>query len=177
MSITFMLPHEFRSVTRADREAVYRLPCPSCGGTSPYGDAERVEADIDCDSCYGHGGDTSAEMALMDREAADDSEMNVSNGNAVYIVRDILNLTSEDVNGGSLDPSTILLRTSYVNTTDGVEAESEAQAVHLSEEGVSLGCRVINMGRTLRQCDSYVLRLRRLAEMAIERGAPSIHWG
>jgi len=179
MSVTFGLPREYRGVTRKDFERVYSLPCPDCGGHNTYAQiAEKVEADLDCDKCYGMGGDHNAESALYAREADEDGEMNVANANAIYIVQDILNLPHTEVYGGSIEPTALIMRLAvYFDPSRGVVDPSESQAVRLSSEGVSLGCRVINCGRTSRQVDSYISRLRRLADIAIERGAPAVVWG
>ena len=177
MSVTFSLEHGFEAVTRADREAINALPCPECGGQNRYGVSDPVEADIDCGSCYGYGGDTEAENRLHGREGNEDGEFNVANGNAQYIVQDLLNLSCEEVYGGSVAPYEVLTRLSFTNAGGGVIPPSESQAVRIDENGVDLGCRVINFGRSERQIDSYISRLRRLAEIAVERGAPSIVWG
>lgn len=179
MSVTFMLPREYRAVTRADYERAFSQPCPGCGGHNTHAPVEdRREADLDCGICHGYGGDYEAETAYFAREAQDDGEVNVANANAAYIVQDLLNLPHTEVYGGSLDPSTVLMRLAVVfNPGAGVVERSESQAVRLDENGVSLGCRTINMGRTESQVESYIARLRRLAELAIARGAPSIVWG
>lgn len=179
MSVTFGLPREFRAVTRADYERAFSRPCPECGGHNTYAPIEnRSEADIDCGTCHGYGGDYEAETAYFAREAQDDGELNVANANAAYIVQDLLNLSHTEVYGGSIDPSTVLMRPAVVfNPAAGVVQPSESQAVRIDASGVGLGCRVINCGRSERQIDSYIERLRRLAELAIERGAPSIVWG
>lgn len=174
MSVTFMLPEKFRAVTSADIKAVRNLCCPDCGGNLYVAPNS---ADHDCKSCLGYGGDRQAEEALDEREALEDGEFNVANGNAAYIVQDLLNLSSEEVYGGSLHPAMVLSRLGFTNTAAGVVEPSESQGVRLTAEGVSLGCRYINMGRSQEQCDSYITRLRRLAEIAIEREAPSIVWG
>jgi len=178
MSVTFGLPAEFRSVTSADWDRVLGLPCPECGGHDPYGGVkEPHEADADCNSCMGMGGDWPQRNALEAREQRDDGEFNVSNANARYIVRELLGLGAEDVHCGSIGPTTVLMRTTHVEPARGAVAPSESRGVHITSEGVGPGCRVIDMGRSAGQCASYVTRLRRLAEIAIERGAPSITWG
>ena len=179
MSVTFMLPREFRVVTRADEELARSQPCPTCGGHDRYATVETpVEADHDCALCYGDGGNMEAVSAVYGRQATEDGEFNVANGNAIYIVQDLLNLSCEEVYGGSIDPSTALMRLAVVfDTASGVIEPSTSQAVRLTAEGVGLGCTVVNMGRSQRQIDSYAERLRRLAEIAIERGAPEIYWG
>jgi hypothetical protein len=149
-----------------------------CGGHDYHASVPTpVAADQDCDSCYGYGGESEARASLAAREAVEDGEFNVANGNAVYIVQDLLNLSCEEVYGGELHPAMVLSRLGFTNTTSGVVEPSESQAVRLTAEGVGLGCRFVHMGRSQSQCDSYVERLRRLAEIAIERGAPSIVWG
>jgi len=179
MSVTFMLPCEFRAVTRADEETARAQPCPACGGHDVYSTVvDKVQADHDCDSCYGDGGDHDAISAVAVRMGTVDGEFNVANGNATFIVQDLLNLPCEDVYGGSLDPSMVLARLAVLfNTANGVVERTEGQAVRLTPEGVSLGCKFINMGRSQDQIDSYVERLRRLAEIAVERGSPEIFWG
>jgi len=177
VSVTFGLPTGFRSVTRDDWERVRALPCPACGGHEDPRREDYREADIDCDSCMGLGGDWPAIRELEARSQKDDGEMNVSNLNALYIVRELLGVGPEDVFGGCIDPTTVLMRTAYVDAARGAVAPSEEQGIHLSAEGVGPGCRVIDAGRSSAQCASYVARLRRLAEIAIERGAPSIVWG
>jgi hypothetical protein len=153
MSVTFGLPHGFESVTRADREAAYSLPCPECGGQGPYGVTDPVQPDHDCGSCLGYGGDTAAQDALFAREADSDGEFNVANGNAAYIVQDILNLPDEEVYGGSIEPHMVLVRlaTAGVFAQNGVREPSESQAIRIDENGVGLGCQVIDCGRSLRQ--------------------------
>lgn len=173
MSVTFSLPREHRSVTREERERAHNLPCPHCGG-NPFGEG----ADHDCESCLGYGGDREAQEALYARDSQEDGEFNVANANAIYIVQDLLGLHCDEVYGGSLDPATVLIRLASVwDTSKDTIEPSEEQAVRLTAEGVSLGCKVISMGRSQRQCDSYVSRLRRLAEIALDRGAPEIVWG
>lgn len=174
MSVTFMLPCEFRKVTREEHERTQALACLDCGGNLYVAP---LSADHDCDSCYGYGGDTEAQDALKEREATEDGEFNVANANAIYIVQDLLNMSGEDIYCGSLHPALVLSRLGFTNTAGGVVDPSEGQAVKLTPEGVSLGCKYINAGRSQRQCDSYVVRLRKLAEIAIERGAPEIRWG
>ena len=179
MSVTFMLPREFRVITRADEELARAQPCPTCGGHDRYSTVSTpVEANPDCDLCYGDGGDHDAISAVEGRKAVEDGEMNVANSNAIYIVQDLLNLSCEEVYGGSLDPSTVLMKLAVLfSTANGVQERTEGQAVRLTAEGVGLGCKFINMGRSERQIDSYVDRLRKLAEIAVERGAPEIVWG
>lgn len=179
MSVTFSLPREFRAVTRADYEAALTTPCPECKGHERFAPVEnRIIPNPECDTCYGDGGSMEAMDAYFAREASEDGEFNVANGNAAYIVQDLLNLSSEEVYGGSLDPATVLMRLAVIfDTSKGVEEPSTSQAVRLTAEGVGLGCTVVNLGRSQRQCDSYVSRLRRLAELAVERGAPEIIWG
>jgi hypothetical protein len=177
MSVTFMLPREFRAVTQADRQLVRSLPCPACDGRDRYLGTAVTQPDPDCRACHGFGGDRQAEDALAEREATEDGEFNVANGNAAYIVQDLLNLPCEEVYGGSIHPAMVLSRLGYVDTAAGVEQPNKSQAVHLTSEGVSLGCMIFSGGRSQRQCNSYVTRLRRLAEIAIERNSPSIVWG
>ena len=179
MSVTFSLPHGFEATTRAEREAVYALPCPECGGHNPYGPPNPVTASNDCGTCFGHGGDTDAETAFYARETDVDCGFNVANGNAAYIVQDLLNLPDEEVYDGSIEPHMVLMRLAVAGAfaQNGVREPSESRGVILTPEGVSDGCRVIDGGRSLEAVESYIVRLRRLAEVAIERGAPSIVWG
>lgn len=179
MSVTFMLPSEFRVVTRDDVERARALKCPICEGHDIYGQGEnKIVPQPDCDHCGGGGGNFDALNAVYERQAIEDGEFNVANANAIYIVQDLLNLPHTEVYGGSVEAHEVLTRLAVVfNIEAGVVAPSEGQAVRLSEEGVSLGCRVINGGRSLSQCERYVESLRRLAEIALERGAPEIYWG
>ena len=179
MSVTFMLPREFRTVTQEERTRVRLLPCSTCGGHDDYCGAPNSTApNLDCEDCQGYGGDHDAKGDLYLRDSRDDGEFNVASANARYIVQDLLNLSCEEVDGGSLDPTTVLMRCATVfDTSRGIEQPSTSQGVRLTAEGVGLGCMVVNAGRSQRQCDSYVDRLRRLAEIALERGAPEIYWG
>ena len=179
MSVTFMLPREYRAVTREDYTRAISQPCPSCGGHNMHAPVEnKTDANIDCGDCYGYGGDRRAEDAYWARESDEDGEFNVANGNAIYIVQELLNLPHTEVYGGSVEPTTVLMRLAVVfDTARGVVQPSESQAVRIDANGVGLGCRVFNAGRSERQIDSYITRLRRLAEIAIERGAPEIVWG
>ena len=65
----------------------------------------------------------------------------------------------------------------YTDPSKGVEAATCEQAVRLDENGVGLGPTVCYGGRSLEQIESYIDRLTRLATLALERGAPVIHWG
>ena len=106
-----------------------------------------------------------------------DGEFNVANSNAHYILSEILNLGSDVEAWGSIDPSTVLMRTSYVNVDTGVTPERVSQGTYIDDNGVGPGCALLDMGRHRGQVESYVTRLRRLAEIAIEREAPEILWG
>jgi hypothetical protein len=180
MSVTFSLPREFRVVTQEDHKRARAVPCPGCGGHDRYAELAipRVEGDHNCDTCYGDGGNHDVIGAVYGRDAREDGEFNVADGNAAYIVQDLLNLRGEEAYGGALAPHLILSRLATVfDTANGVEEGSETQGVILTADGVAPGATVINCGRSQRQCDSYVSRLRRLAEIAQERGAPEIIWG
>lgn len=176
MSITFFLPSEFCSVTDEDRSLAHLAACPECKGQGRF-TADSAIPSPDCETCFGYGGNQDVEEALLVRRATEDGEFNVANGNGAYIVQDILNLSCDEVYGGSVAPHEILTKLSYINTSAGVLAATEDQGVHLSEEGVSLGAKVFNFGRSESQCERYVENLHRLATIAIEKGAPMIHWG
>ena len=180
MSVTFSLPRGFESITDADREAVRRSPCPECGGQRDYcGVTDPAKPSRGCSNCHGYGGDTEAEGSLYEREATEDGGFNVANGNAACIVQDLLNLSCEEVYSGSVDPATALTRLAAAGlfAQRSVREPSESCGVVLTSEGVSDGCRMIECGRSLEQVESYVVRLRHLAKIAVERGAPSIIWG
>ena len=179
MGVTFMLPGEFREVTRAEHTSALNTPCPDCGGHDTYAPLEkRTNADPECHTCYGDGGSMKAMDAYFARQSDVDGEFNVANANAAFIVQEILNLSHQEVYGGSLDPATVLMRLAvYFDPSKGVEAPSETQAVRLTMEGVGLGCTVLNMGRSQTQVERYLHSLRKLAELAVERGSPEIYWG
>jgi hypothetical protein len=166
MSITFSLPQQF---TRAGRRLI--TSCVACGGDI-YGKQTPAQ---DCESCLGYGGDTEAENNHLDRVAEIDGEFNVANGNGCFILRDILNIHNVS-SWGDVPPSTVLQRiATYYNPESGVTETTEEQGVVLTSEGVAPGATVIRCGRSLRQVESYVSRLKRLAEIAVERGC-NIQW-
>ena len=166
MSVTFSLPREFVQTPR-----MAEASCPSCRGKTSR------DSDIDCESCMGYGGDTAAEDAYFKSLAELDGEFNVANGNATFILREVLNMPEAECYG-SIDPSTVLMRVAtFFDLSSGVVEPSQERAVILTEEGVSEGATVIDCGRSLDQVERYVASLKRLAEIAIERGAPVIQWG
>ena len=103
---------------------------------------------------------------------AEDGEFNVANTNGLFIVRDILDLDLDYY--GEVMPSTVLMRLG-VWAGDGVIEPSTRQGVRLTPSGVGLGATVINGGRSKEQVNRYISQLRRLAELAIERGC-NIRW-
>jgi len=148
MSVTFSMSHEFTTVER-------------------YTGALESDADFDAYDAY------------LESKCRIDGEFNVANGNAYYILQEILNMGGAEVECyGSLPTTTVLMRVSlFLRAEAGVVKASESQAVRMDENGVGLGCKVIDCGRTLGQIESYVSRLKKLAEIAAERGAPEIQWG
>ena len=103
-------------------------------------------------------------------------DFNVANGNGLWILQSILGLPP--TYGGSVSPTVALMRcNAFLNPESGVEEPRCEQAVKLSADGVGLGPVVCYGGRSLEQIESYVERLKRLATIALDRGAPEIHWG
>ncbi len=179
MSITFSLPTEFTSETE-DR-ALFAVPCAKCGGHNRYAQLDgtpRVEMDPDCPTCMGYGGDQDSEAAYWERRHHGDGEFNVSNYNGMWILRDVLNFGSEADYCGTVSPTTVMMRcATFLNLEGGVVEPSCEQGVKLTPEGVSMGAMVCHGGRSLDQIESYVFRLKRLATLALERGASVIQWG
>lgn len=178
MSVTFSLPRGFETVSADERQAAYAAPCPACGGQTVSSQAA-IRPDPGCGNCMGYGGDTGAELRLAVREAECDGTFNVANGNAAFIVQDVLNLPCEAVEYGAIDPATLLQRLAVFEPflANGVQAPSQEQAVVITDDGVDVGATFINCGRSLDQIEGYVRRLRLLAERALERGAPEVVWG
>jgi len=159
MSMTFSLPRRF---TKVGRRLI--TSCVACGGDI-YG---KQTPALDCESCLGYGGDKDAEDAHQNRIASIDGEFNVANTNGLFILEEVLNLEADYC--GEVWPSVVLSRlAAYYNPESGVIDPSEEQGVILTSEGVAPGATVINCGRSLRQVESYVARLKYLAEIAIER--------
>ena len=166
MSITFSLPMDFMQVARPLISA-----CPSCGGES-YGG--KKTADPDCQSCWGMGGDSEAESTHQHRITEVDGDLNVANVNGRFIVEDILNLEFDFC--GEVIPSVVLMRiAAFFSRCLVSKAPSVEQGVHLTMEGVAPGATAVDCGRSLWQVESYMPRLTRLAEIALERGC-NIQW-
>jgi len=179
MSITFSLPTEFTS-EESDRD-LFSVPCRKCGGHNRHADlagTTRVEAVESCEVCLGYGGDADSEAAYWERRHHGDGEFNVSNYNGMWVLGDVLNFGSEAEYCGTISPTTVMMRcATFLNLEGGVVEPSCEQGVRLTPEGVSLGAMVCYGGRSLDQIESYVFRLKRLATLALERGAPVIQWG
>ena len=95
-------------------------------------------------------------------------EFNVGNGNAVYILRDILGLPGdfEEICYGEMDADTLGFRLSMLDPLSTVGGMAPA-----SQDGI-----VINCGRTLAQCERYVRSLIKLCSLAEGFGC-GIRWG
>lgn len=170
MSVTFSL----------DRETQFPYPnpdiCPGCGGAA-WGEPR---ANRDCDTCEGYGGDAEAWRKVDTLRSELEGEFNVANTNARFILGELLNVPTHEGLYGSLDGATAAMRlatSAYkVDGTFGVRVQSEEQAVHLSDAGVSLGATVIDCGRSADQIAGYVEALTRLVEIATDEGC-GIAWG
>ncbi len=123
------------------------------GLTSPFsGQGEPTDAEVD---------------AYFDARAAL-GEFNVANGNAGYILRDILGLSGdfEDICYGQMDADRLGLQLSLVDPLSTVGGMIPA-----SQEG-----NVIDCGRSLSQCERYVQSLIKLCSLAEGFGC-GIRWG
>ena len=174
MSITFRLgrptkfPHTFSL-------------CPLCQGTDDYilREAGLNLPGVDCADCFGYGGSTAVQNSIEDARSRLEGEFNVANANADFILRAVLNLADKEADdcAGSLNPSIILQRiATFTDPSRGEVLPTSTQAVRLSAEGVGLGVTFINAGRTVAQVESYLVRLKRLAEIALAEGA-EVTWG
>ena len=175
MSVTFQLgrPTKFPHKTSL---------CRGCNGSDDpsarFSDGPN-KSNYDCGDCLGFGGDTSVQNAIEDARATLEGEFNVANANADFILRAVLNLADEEADdcAGSLNPSIILQRiATFTDPSRGEVLPTSTQAVRLSAEGVGLGVTFINAGRTVAQVESYLMRLKRLAEIALAEGV-EVTWG
>ena len=166
------------SVTFSPETSALEFPtdstCPACKGTARYN--EGAEPDMDCPKCMGYGGNTAAEENYFDQKSLVDGEFNVANGNAAFILRDVLGTDGEPY--GSMDADLVLLKVSaFTDAQSGVlETVTHERGVIVDEEGVRPSLTVINCGRTLRQVQSYLDRLADLAVICQSRGE-KVTWG
>jgi len=116
---------------------------------------------------YPFGGDaepTEEEVDAYFSALAEEGEFNVANGNAVYILRDILKTDGEMC--GSMTADDLALRLSMVDDF------SVAGGI----KPTTLSARMFNFGRTYDQCERYVRSLVRLSKLALAEGV-GIRWG
>lgn len=134
--------------------------CPDCGAR--YGQA----GDPTCGNCYGFGGDQEAIDAWMAETSRD--ELNLANGNAAFVLRDVLRRSEVDLYCGSMEPSSMLFYLSLYRAEQG-------EVPDYQERG-AMGCRVYRCGRNRQQVQRYLDELTRIATLA-ERQGRNVVWG
>lgn len=139
MSVTFFLQ---------SAETAYPC-CPTCGGNMRHDPAP----DRDCqdESCQGYGPDPIESTPSL----------NVANGNAGVIIRDLLGYVDADIYGGELDAEEVKLRLSMA----GYHAEGAVRPT--VREGNMISC-----GLDLERIHYYIETLGRIAEIASRRNEP-----
>jgi len=156
MSVTFRVENM--------RGEAISLACDGCGKRADDGLDYTV---CQVEGCLGYGPD----MLYSGRGP----EMNVANGNAISILRDLLGLPVPRDLCGELDPTDLLLRLAMAGSRvhNVVRPTTVSrETVVLTAEGVDVrqGPTVIECGVSPRQADSCVERLRVIAEKARDMG-------
>ena len=152
------------------------FPCPECGGTMQYQRGHVKDALTECGTCVGYGGDSDAEYAWETANCP--PSLNVANGNAAFIVQEILNISvhEADIYCHAVAAHEVLLRIAlYFDTSRGVAAPSTEQTVKVTYNGVEQGATYHFCGRTEEQVKRYLASLQAIAEYAAEHGA-EVSW-
>lgn len=105
------------------------------------------------------------------RDSSDDEpEMNLSNSNARALLSALsFNDGAEDL-CGYLDPAQTLAALAVMSPGSLVKRPSDNGGVHITENGVSSVCRILDGGRSYDQVSRYVDNLRRIALAAQSAG-------
>ena len=142
MSVTFFL---------RSGETLYPA-CPTCKGTISHNPAP----DRDCqdESCQGYGPDP----------VESTPSLNVANGNAGVIIRDLLGYVDADIYGGELDAEDVKLRLSMA----GYRADGAVRPT--VREGNMIDC-----GLDRERIQYYIETLSTIAELATRRREPILY--
>ena len=112
------------------------------------------------------GDPTESELDAYFEERASWGEFNVANGNAAYIIRDLLGLSIEDGLWGGMDGDAFRFRLSQLSEMDVVGGIAPTEK----------GRNFVSFGRTVDQCERYLRALVKLAKLS-ERHECGITWG
>lgn len=164
MSVTF-------SVERS-HESVEAPVCPSCGAQSgvKIGNPEcTYGVEADGYGCMGYGPSLPGAF----------DGLNVSNVNAGVILFDLLGYgrDEQDYSGGSLDPADVIRRlaTAEARVSECARPVSVEQGVHIDENGVGPGVKVIDCGLPVERIVAYIHNLGNLAREATIAGARIVY--
>lgn len=102
---------------------------------------------------------------------SDMGEFNVANGNARYILKDLLRMGDEQELYGSMDQAEFQFRLSLI------EPMAVVGGIEPTEQFIGAGGMTMHLcGRTVDQCERYAASLVRLGKLAEEYGC-GIRWG